>query len=84
MSWVLGFDEIGASDLPRVGGKGANLGELVGAGLPVPAGFVVTTAAWGAFVEGDGVFWSLVDEAAGVDAGDTAAVRDVGGGFGRI
>lgn len=79
MSWVLGFDEIGASDLPRVGGKGANLGELVGAGLPVPPGFVVTTAAWGAFVEGDGVFWGLVDEAAGVDAGDTAAVRGVGG-----
>lgn len=79
MSWVLGFDEIGAADLPRVGGKGANLGELVGAGLPVPPGFVVTTAAWGAFVEGDGVFAGLVDEAAGVDPGDTAAVRDVGG-----
>lgn len=79
MSWVLGFDEIGAGDLPRVGGKGANLGELVRAGLPVPPGFVVTTASWSAFVEGDGVFRGLVAEAAGVDAGDTAAVREVGG-----
>lgn len=35
-----------ASDLARAGGKGANLGELVRAGFPVPAGFVVTTDAY--------------------------------------
>src|SRR5690606_38200338 len=31
-------------------GKGANLGELIGAGFPVPPGFVVTTAAYDRFV----------------------------------
>ena len=32
--------------LPLVGGKGANLGEMARAGLPVPPGFCVTTAAY--------------------------------------
>ncbi|MGW0823674.1 PEP/pyruvate-binding domain-containing protein [Streptomyces sp. NPDC002845] len=36
----------GRSDLRRAGGKGANLGELARAGFPVPAGFIVTTAAY--------------------------------------
>lgn len=40
-----------AADLPAVGGKGANLGELIAAGLPVPPGFMVTTAAYDRFVE---------------------------------
>ena len=30
--------------LALVGGKGANLGELIGAGLPVPPGFFVNPA----------------------------------------
>ncbi|MEV7604196.1 PEP/pyruvate-binding domain-containing protein [Paenarthrobacter sp. NPDC089322] len=32
--------------LPEVGGKAANLGELSGAGFPVPPGFCLTTAAY--------------------------------------
>ena len=32
--------------LPQVGGKAANLGELIAAGLPVPDGFCLTTAAY--------------------------------------
>lgn len=37
--------------LDVAGGKGANLSRLTRAGFPVPAGFVVTTAAYRAFVE---------------------------------
>ncbi len=37
-------------DLPRAGGKGANLGELLRAGLPVPHGFTITTAAYDRFL----------------------------------
>ncbi len=40
------FDEIGLGDETEVGGKGANLGELTQAGLPVPPGFVITAAAY--------------------------------------
>jgi pyruvate,water dikinase len=35
-----------AQALPRVGGKAANLGELIAGGFPVPQGFAVTTAAY--------------------------------------
>ena len=39
---VAWFGDLSRSDIPSVGGKGANLGELTQAGFPVPAGFVVT------------------------------------------
>lgn len=38
--------DFGAADLASAGGKGANLGELVRHGFPVPAGFLLTTAAY--------------------------------------
>ena len=38
------FEDLGRADTATVGGKGANLGELARAGLPVPPGFVVTAA----------------------------------------
>lgn len=37
-------------DFDAVGGKAANLGEMLGAGLPVPGGFVVLTHAYRRFV----------------------------------
>jgi pyruvate,water dikinase len=39
--YVAGLDELRLSDAELVGGKGANLGELVAAKLPVPPGFVL-------------------------------------------
>ena len=44
--FVRWFASIGLADRPTVGGKGASLGELDRAGLRVPPGFVVTTAAF--------------------------------------
>ncbi len=46
--WVVGFGE---SVQGLVGGKGAGLGRLVSAGLRVPRGFIVTTAAFDEVVE---------------------------------
>lgn len=43
---IVWFNEITAADVDRVGGKGANLGECVRAGLPVPPGFCVSTTAY--------------------------------------
>jgi pyruvate,water dikinase len=43
---VLGLGAVNADMLPQVGGKAANLGELLAAGLPVPEGFCLTTAAY--------------------------------------
>ena len=47
---VLEFSQIGGEALPRVGGKGANLGALSAAGIPVPPGFCLTTAAYDRFL----------------------------------
>src|SRR5260370_39942696 len=49
---VLTFHDIDASMLAQVGGKAANLGEMVRAGLPVPPGFCVTTTAYALVAEG--------------------------------
>ena len=43
--WVLPLGEVGRHDRPTAGGKGANLGELIRAGVRVPPGFVITTDA---------------------------------------
>lgn len=42
MSYIKKFSEISNKDVRSVGGKGASLGELIRAGIPVPPGFVVT------------------------------------------
>jgi pyruvate,water dikinase len=44
------FKDVGLTDRPTVGGKGASLGELERAGIRVPPGFVVTTAAFDRFL----------------------------------
>ncbi|WP_354234791.1 PEP/pyruvate-binding domain-containing protein [Arthrobacter sp. UYEF3] len=43
---MLALELAGAALLSDVGGKAANLGELIRAGLPVPAGFCLTTPAY--------------------------------------
>ncbi|NNG18142.1 hypothetical protein HJ590_00875 [Naumannella sp. ID2617S] len=50
MEYIRELAALRSSDLPLAGGKGANLGELVAAGLPVPDGFVLTTDAYRHFI----------------------------------
>jgi pyruvate,water dikinase len=45
MTDVCTFEQIRAGDIQSVGGKGLSLGLLTQAGLPVPPGFCITTAA---------------------------------------
>ncbi len=49
---VLPFEQCLSGDVDIVGGKAASLGALTAAGLPVPAGFAVTTHAYRAAVDG--------------------------------
>ncbi|MEL1250930.1 PEP/pyruvate-binding domain-containing protein [Aurantiacibacter gilvus] len=51
MQAVAWFKDVGIADRPTVGGKGGSLGELTQAGIDVPPGFVVTTAAFEQFLE---------------------------------
>jgi pyruvate,water dikinase len=65
---------IGRDDVAAAGGKGANLGELMRAGLPVPAGFVVTADAYLLAVDQADVRQQLREVFATADAGDTGAL----------
>ena len=47
---VIDFKKVDKGDIPLVGGKGANLGEMTKAGFPVPPGFVVTSASYWKFL----------------------------------
>src|SRR5215218_5304883 len=61
-SEVVPLETLRRNDLERGGGKGANLGELISVGLPVPPGFCVTTAAYRRAVAQTGLA-EAIDEA---------------------
>lgn len=44
--WIISLQNVKAQDTLLVGGKGANLGEILDIGIPVPSGFCVTTEAY--------------------------------------
>jgi pyruvate,orthophosphate dikinase len=54
--WVYAFSEGNAGMVNLLGGKGANLSEMSGLGLPVPPGFVITTETSALYFENGGRF----------------------------
>ena len=77
---VVPLAHVRAADGWLAGGKGANLGELIGAGFPVPAGFVVTTVAYDRFVAKSnlhGTIGQALREAHGSGAAIRTAFADV-------
>jgi len=72
MDHVRWFQDIRVSDSESVGGKGANLGELTFANLPVPPGFVITSDAY-RYAVGQG---EVESELAGVLAAVTSQSTD--------
>lgn len=69
------FDELRVTDVPLVGGKGANLGELTSAGAAVPPGFCVVAPAYSAFIDGAGLKEPIVKLLSGLDPEDTAELQ---------
>ena len=71
--WI---DDLRSTDLDSVGGKGASLGELTAAGLPVPPGFVVTASTYRTFLNttgiGDEIFDALAVDDGLAEAAETA------------
>ena len=51
MELIRTFDQIGKADAAIAGGKGASLGEMTQAGLPVPPGFVILASAFERFLK---------------------------------
>jgi pyruvate,water dikinase len=73
--FVLAFTQLGRGDVDFAGGKGANLGELTAAGLPVPPGFVIGAPAYAAFCEQSGLRQRISARLADLDVEDTAALE---------
>jgi len=72
---VRAFGDLGREDVAYAGGKGANLGELTSAGLPVPDGFVVGAPAYAAFCSETGLREQLAALLDAVNVEDTAALQ---------
>jgi len=72
--------ELGREDVAYAGGKGANLGELTRAGVPVPEGFVVGAPAYAAFCAETGLRAKLASMLEGVDVEDTEALASASAG----
>jgi pyruvate,water dikinase len=70
--------ELRGTDIGFAGGKGANLGELARAGLPVPPAFVIGAPTYAAFVERTGLRERIEARLEGLDVDDPAALEAAG------
>jgi len=75
--FIVWIEKLRADNIDLAGGKGANLGELVSAGVPVPPGFVVTTKAYREFIESSGLGEKIISMLEGLDVNDTARLEEV-------
>jgi len=66
------FKELDKHDTPLVGGKNANLGEMMRAGFPVPNGFAVTINAYDAFLKENDIAKKIYDILGTTDVNDPA------------
>ena len=73
--YVVKFEDLNKSDIGIAGGKGANLGELTQAGIPVPPGFVVTAETYQKFMEDAGINDKVMDILDKIDINDTKALQ---------
>jgi pyruvate,water dikinase len=78
--YVLDFEQIDATMVALVGGKGANLGELarIGGAVRVPEGFCVTTDAYTEAVGRNDELIALLERLSRLADGDTEGVRTLG------
>jgi len=69
------FGDLTRADVPWAGGKGANLGEMTHAGVPVPGGFVVGAPTYAAFVDETDLRERLAALLGDLDVDDTAELE---------
>lgn len=73
--YVKKFEDISKNDIGIAGGKGANLGELTQAGIPVPPGFVITAETYQKFMEATGIFQTVMDILGKIDINNTKELQ---------
>jgi pyruvate,water dikinase len=67
---VVWFNQIDKDDIGLVGGKGANLGEMVSFGIPVPPGFIITAQAYFRFLEENKLKPKIIEILKRIDSAD--------------
>src|SRR3989337_1983057 len=80
--YVAWLKDLRMSDLPRVGGKNAALGEMIGAlaeaGIRVPAGFATTAQAYRDFLAASGLDGRIARRLQGLDPQQVEALAACG------
>ena len=80
---VLALDDASAT-LETVGGKGASLARMAAAGLPVPSGFHITTAAYRRFVTENGLQEQILAAVSAVTPDQPATLEEASRQIGRL
>ncbi|MDP3917764.1 MAG: phosphoenolpyruvate synthase [Candidatus Woesebacteria bacterium] len=73
---VIDFNDIDKDSIALVGGKGANLGEMVKAGFPVPAGFAVTVPSYELFLKENDIAKKIYEILKVTDVEDPAQLEN--------
>ena len=73
---VLWFKDIRKTDLAIAGGKGANLGEMFNAKIPVPNGFVITSKAYFDFVKSTSLRRKILTEVSRLDVNNSDKLQE--------
>lgn len=74
--YVAFFEDLNKEDVAIAGGKGANLGELTQAGIPVPPGFVVTSETYDKFMRETGIYAEVMSYLDSLDVNDNKKLQE--------
>jgi len=75
---IIWLNDCSSKDYPQVGGKNANLGEMLQIGLRVPPGFAVTTQAFDTFLDKGRVRNEIVRTLSKIPLDDVKALEEAG------
>jgi len=84
MHYIRSLTELSQADLLLAGGKGANLGAMIQAGLPVPSGFCVTTAGYQQFAAANRIEAEIQSLVAGIRTDDLAELEATSSAIQRL
>jgi pyruvate,water dikinase len=84
MDYILEFEKLDKDSLSQVGGKNANLGEMIKAGIRVPPGFAVTTASYLSFISETGIRERFADILTRVNPDDVRSLNEASEGIQKL
>lgn len=76
MPFILGSTNLGKANVKEVGGKGANMAEMINAGFPVPSVFFITVEAFDKFVEENELKPQIMNVIGKIDFTNVDSIKD--------